>query len=152
MNAHVALLLKLLQKRKILDHQRRMRLNGQKIRRSIHHGFEQFPCAPQGPFLRRIRLGYAGHENPDGLGVAGGLQPVILRTIGLHGSFLDVQEPPPRPSPHVIGVPLSIAVHPAQRVAERTAPIQIDGMSIPCLLYTSPSPRDRTRSRMPSSA
>ena len=29
-----------------------------------------------------------------------------------------------------------------------------DGMSInwPCLLYTSPSPRDRTRSRMPSSA
>ena len=25
-------------------------------------------------------------------------------------------------------------------------------MSCPCLLYTSPSPRDRTRSRMPSSA
>ena len=25
-------------------------------------------------------------------------------------------------------------------------------MSVPCLLYTSPSPRDRTRSRMPSSA
>ena len=24
--------------------------------------------------------------------------------------------------------------------------------SMPCLLYTSPSPRDRTRSRMPSSA
>ena len=24
--------------------------------------------------------------------------------------------------------------------------------SLPCLLYTSPSPRDRTRSRMPSSA
>ena len=28
----------------------------------------------------------------------------------------------------------------------------IAGMSIACLLYTSPSPRDRTRSRMPSSA
>ena len=27
-----------------------------------------------------------------------------------------------------------------------------DTLSIPCLLYTSPSPRDRTRSRMPSSA
>ena len=27
-----------------------------------------------------------------------------------------------------------------------------DGSSITCLLYTSPSPRDRTRSRMPSSA
>ena len=26
------------------------------------------------------------------------------------------------------------------------------GVGIPCLLYTSPSPRDRTRSRMPSSA
>ena len=27
-----------------------------------------------------------------------------------------------------------------------------DDLSIDCLLYTSPSPRDRTRSRMPSSA
>ena len=26
------------------------------------------------------------------------------------------------------------------------------GVYMPCLLYTSPSPRDRTRSRMPSSA
>ena len=29
--------------------------------------------------------------------------------------------------------------------------IEVD-KAIPCLLYTSPSPRDRTRSRMPSSA
>ena len=29
---------------------------------------------------------------------------------------------------------------------------QDDGLQILCLLYTSPSPRDRTRSRMPSSA
>ena len=29
---------------------------------------------------------------------------------------------------------------------------QLDPMGLPCLLYTSPSPRDRTRSRMPSSA
>ena len=28
----------------------------------------------------------------------------------------------------------------------------IDAEFKPCLLYTSPSPRDRTRSRMPSSA
>ena len=27
-----------------------------------------------------------------------------------------------------------------------------NGVIYPCLLYTSPSPRDRTRSRMPSSA
>ena len=29
---------------------------------------------------------------------------------------------------------------------------RVEGVLIPCLLYTSPSPRDRTRSRMPSSA
>jgi len=28
----------------------------------------------------------------------------------------------------------------------------VAGQASPCLLYTSPSPRDRTRSRMPSSA
>ena len=30
--------------------------------------------------------------------------------------------------------------------------INHNGISMICLLYTSPSPRDRTRSRMPSSA
>ena len=33
--------------------------------------------------------------------------------------------------------------------------IEVEGTvkeALPCLLYTSPSPRDRTRSRMPSSA
>ena len=30
--------------------------------------------------------------------------------------------------------------------------VVIDGVAYTCLLYTSPSPRDRTRSRMPSSA
>ena len=30
--------------------------------------------------------------------------------------------------------------------------IEIQGLRTACLLYTSPSPRDRTRSRMPSSA
>ena len=32
------------------------------------------------------------------------------------------------------------------------ARMQASGLTVPCLLYTSPSPRDRTRSRMPSSA
>ena len=36
------------------------------------------------------------------------------------------------------------------RGAERV--VRINGLDTPCLLYTSPSPRDRTRSRMPSSA
>ena len=42
--------------------------------------------------------------------------------------------------------------HPSQKIAkiEETNDHSIQG--ILCLLYTSPSPRDRTRSRMPSSA
>ena len=31
-------------------------------------------------------------------------------------------------------------------------PVDIDGIREPCLLYTSPSPRDLSTSRMPSSA
>ena len=40
-----------------------------------------------------------------------------------------------------------------RRIVE-SAPIQLDLVAVDrdCLLYTSPSPRDRTRSRMPSSA
>ena len=33
-----------------------------------------------------------------------------------------------------------------------TFPVETAMNGMPCLLYTSPSPRDRTRSRMPSSA
>ena len=42
----------------------------------------------------------------------------------------------------------------AQRVAQFRAQVErrLDGSLSDCLLYTSPSPRDRTRSRMPSSA
>ena len=42
--------------------------------------------------------------------------------------------------------PLSIPVNAC------SGPIQIPNGTVTCLLYTSPSPRDRTRSRMPSSA
>ena len=35
---------------------------------------------------------------------------------------------------------------------KKVADSQIIEMPVACLLYTSPSPRDRTRSRMPSSA
>ena len=37
-------------------------------------------------------------------------------------------------------------------VLPAAAPLAIGSLTISCLLYTSPSPRDRTRSRMPSSA
>ena len=39
-----------------------------------------------------------------------------------------------------------------QRRGEEIAALKADGVDYTCLLYTSPSPRDRTRSRMPSSA
>ena len=43
---------------------------------------------------------------------------------------------------------------PLDTYAERFAALlaEIQGLGFTCLLYTSPSPRDRTRSRMPSSA
>ena len=40
----------------------------------------------------------------------------------------------------------------ASMVREKAAQAGLVGSAAPCLLYTSPSPRDRTRSRMPSSA
>ena len=43
-----------------------------------------------------------------------------------------------------------IAFHPGQRSA--VFPTAPTGLVYPCLLYTSPSPRDRQKSRMPSSA
>ena len=35
---------------------------------------------------------------------------------------------------------------------DESATFEVDGVSYNCLLYTSPSPRDRQKSRMPSSA
>ena len=39
-----------------------------------------------------------------------------------------------------------------QQVGQPIAPEHLTAINGVCLLYTSPSPRDRTRSRMPSSA
>ena len=39
-----------------------------------------------------------------------------------------------------------------KRVKDETGMLVGTEVATPCLLYTSPSPRDRTRSRMPSSA
>ena len=45
------------------------------------------------------------------------------------------------------------ASHQADLEQQNIAPIDVVVVNLyPCLLYTSPSPRDRTRSRMPSSA
>ena len=48
---------------------------------------------------------------------------------------------------------LVVQVLPGEDVVPEDADLQVSGMGDSvCLLYTSPSPRDRTRSRMPSSA
>ena len=46
---------------------------------------------------------------------------------------------------------LGVEVHPLQ-FHTNFGPIVFNVWDTACLLYTSPSPRDRTRSRMPSSA
>ena len=92
-------------------------------------------------------LGFTNHNDP--------ITKLVLRTTGLRVLLV---EPQPsiatrlrnlsRPYPHV-------AVHNAA-VCQRDAVVpfyEIDETKVrACLLYTSPSPRDRQKSRMPSSA
>ena len=49
-------------------------------------------------------------------------------------------------------VPFLLAAFIATMAASPMFWLQKRGLPVACLLYTSPSPRDRTRSRMPSSA
>ena len=49
--------------------------------------------------------------------------------------------------------PISLALAAAVAAAELEGPVErVEAWVSPCLLYTSPSPRDRQKSRMPSSA
>ena len=48
--------------------------------------------------------------------------------------------------------PAFVMVNPRQHRKYKKNNETVDGRTKGCLLYTSPSPRDRTRSRMPSSA
>ena len=47
---------------------------------------------------------------------------------------------------------LGVAEKISKSLAKQAMVISVNGELKDCLLYTSPSPRDRTRSRMPSSA
>ena len=70
---------------------------------------------------------------------AGALHAVFVRSAIARGQLRHLSVEMARKAPDVV------AVLTADEAAE-------DGVADICLLYTSPSPRDRTRSRMPSSA
>ena len=61
----------------------------------------------------------------------------------------------PAPEPQGATIDVTITDTQGQSITE-ISPVQqgvfLVSVTNPCLLYTSPSPRDRTRSRMPSSA
>ena len=67
-----------------------------------------------------------------------GLAPELINTLKTEGISFDIH--PPRTAPPALGVLGNLAF-----------PLLLIGALI-CLLYTSPSPRDRQKSRMPSSA
>ena len=85
-------------------------------------------------------------DEPDGLlAVGGNLNPDTLLTAYSQGIFPWFQDDDPilwwNPSTRCIIEPENLYISSRLRRLLRH-----------CLLYTSPSPRDRTRSRMPSSA
>ena len=53
--------------------------------------------------------------------------------------------------PSIRQAALALGASKMQVVLHHVLPLSLPG-ALTCLLYTSPSPRDRTRSRMPSSA
>ena len=54
--------------------------------------------------------------------------------------------------PELDATTLTLADDSGNRIIGQVHTPRLPNISKPCLLYTSPSPRDRTRSRMPSSA
>eukprot|EP00656_Telonema_subtile_P005282 TRINITY_DN12400_c0_g1_i3.p1 TRINITY_DN12400_c0_g1~~TRINITY_DN12400_c0_g1_i3.p1 ORF type:complete len:490 (+),score=62.12 TRINITY_DN12400_c0_g1_i3:493-1962(+) len=81
-------------------------------------------------------------RNPDGA------RTIWCRTTlaGALREFCDPLSSPLLPTRHVFKFDRTCFEHPASGLILPYSAL------IPCLLYTSPSPRDRTRSRMPSSA
>ena len=75
-----------------------------------------------------------------------GTTALVAKVLGRHGISVDMSADYCRLATWRTTDPDQIAR--AMRVDKPAR--QVDGQA--CLLYTSPSPRDRTRSRMPSSA
>ena len=79
----------------------------------------------------------------QGLSILNNLHDIILQGLG-EGRFKSTDK-----ILAILGEPMNgvIAIEASNLTSNRLATMSND-----CLLYTSPSPRDRTRSRMPSSA
>ena len=85
----------------------------------------------------------------------GGILPIPGR-VALSAPLLDAIAPPDKERRSAFGVIDYLSVHhyywwsPLEKTV--VLPMAVMGVSYSCLLYTSPSPRDATLSRMPSSA
>ena len=104
--------------------------------REVAEGRAERQASERRKALRFIRLGFYPSFDSDGVLLAAGIDQALCVGGCYAGSTSDMQAATRFPF-HVV---------------ERFD-LQIDGIEVrSCLLYTSPSPRDRTRSRMPSSA
>ena len=86
----------------------------------------------------------------EGLRLDEAMNPLTLLTFGLYGEVLPKQNG----APVRVVVPWKYGFKSAKSIVKIrfTEEMPITSWYKYCLLYTSPSPRDRTRSRMPSSA
>eukprot|EP00657_Telonema_sp_P-1_P008951 TRINITY_DN3150_c0_g1_i1.p1 TRINITY_DN3150_c0_g1~~TRINITY_DN3150_c0_g1_i1.p1 ORF type:complete len:117 (-),score=62.31 TRINITY_DN3150_c0_g1_i1:57-407(-) len=84
------------------------------------------------------------------------LHPLLPYRVELlefqHVSFLNPQPLSRLPGPHCLSPPVLLVLPQLLESSRRSLRLQVLALPLTCLLYTSPSPRDRTRSRMPSSA
>ena len=82
------------------------------------------------------------------------LMPLLLG-MSTKSLFAQQEDDDVRPSPPSIGADIPVTYFgppPSTVEPELVGPVQLLTSGVVCLLYTSPSPRDATLSRMPSSA
>ena len=96
----------------------------------------------------------AGSRHPDNLGAMEAREFLGIEQIAESRFRLEVTEKVITPGQFLFGgCALGAALVALEEVTQRpTIWASAHYLSYACLLYTSPSPRDRTRSRMPSSA
>ena len=88
---------------------------------------------------------------PEGLGALQLAFEQLKKKLAEEGLFDDAHKKPIPPFPETVGIvtsPTGAAIRDILNVIDR----RYSGVHIVCLLYTSPSPRDLSTSRMPSSA